>query len=84
MDINELKNFVKDLPLEQLNNLVTYIHEIISHSQDTGTPNEINAYNRTSCPNCESAYFVKNGKVLEKQRFLCKSCNKHSDTEPIP
>ncbi len=28
------------------------------------------------CTHCNSERFVKNGKIKQKQRFLCKNCNK--------
>ncbi len=27
------------------------------------------------CPKCNSSYVIKNGKVLEKQRYKCKNCS---------
>jgi len=76
MDMYNLKNLLKDLSLEQLESLTAYIHEVVLTKQSPNTSNENSAYNKPSCPNCESKYFVKNGNVLGKQRFLCKSCKK--------
>jgi len=71
MDINELKEFIKSLSLEQLESLAAHIFEIISIKRDAKQYNKPN-----TCPNCNSINCVKNGKVRGKQRFLCKDCQR--------
>lgn len=72
IDINDLKEMVKELDIEQLENMSSYILDIIMSKQNNYASDE----EEIICPNCGSIYCVKNGNVRGKQRFLCRDCEK--------
>lgn len=60
-----LNKLIKSLSEEQKEEL---IHLLNTEEMDSNTDKVI------YCPNCHSFHLVKNGKVRNHQRFICKDC----------
>lgn len=63
-----IKNLIKNLTKEQKKELIRLLNteEMISSTEKV-----------IFCPKCGSFHFVKNGKLKNHQRFICKECKTH-------
>jgi transposase-like protein len=68
MNIQNLKNKINGLTVNQKKELIDHIKESYSVFDEYS--------NVEKCPYCQSTHFVKNGKRKGVQRYKCKSCNK--------
>ena len=78
--ISNIKSDITSLNEYQLRELFNYIGEMLTFGSSKGNLNKEFRESRfrkgQCCPHCESNSVVKNGKLKDKQRYVCRSCNK--------
>ena len=78
--ISTIKTDISSLGDYQLEELFNYIGEMLTVGTSKSSLNENFKESRFSkgefCPYCKSISIIKNGKLNERQRYLCKNCNK--------
>lgn len=78
--ISNIKTDITSLKEYQLRDLFNFIGEMLTLGSVNGTLNKEFRESRFSkgqcCPHCQSTSVVKNGKLKEKQRYICRNCNK--------
>lgn len=78
--ISNIKTDITLLNEQQLKDLFNYIGEILTfNSSNNNLNNEFREarFNKGHCcPHCKSTLVVKNGKLKEKQRYICRLCKK--------
>ncbi|WP_404988894.1 IS1595 family transposase [Clostridium culturomicium] len=80
VSVRSIKADISDFNNSQLEQLFNYIGEMLTASSFRANLNKDFRESRFSkgevCPHCQSTYVVKNGKLNEKQRYLCRDCKK--------
>lgn len=78
--VSSIKIDITTLGDYELQELFNYIGEMLTLVSLKGSLNNDFKESRFSkgevCPHCQSTSIVKNGKLKDKQRYLCKTCNK--------
>lgn len=78
--VSSIKIDITTLGDYELQELFNYIGEMLTLGSLKGSLNNDFKESRFSkgevCPHCQSTSIVKNGKLKDKQRYLCKTCNK--------
>lgn len=70
-DIDVLKQLFENLSDTDKQQFLREITSSKAAIQKVIQPREVK-----TCPHCQSAHFVKNGKTNSNQRYLCKACRK--------
>lgn len=78
--ISTIKTDLSSLGDYQLEELFNYIGEMLTVGTSKSSLNENFKESRfskgESCPHCQSTSIIKNGKLNERQRYVCKTCHK--------
>ena len=75
MTMQEIKNAMKNLSVNDLQELSSEIFTVLSTTQSTFN-DEAHLTNGIICPKCGSIHCVKNGKQSGFQRFICRDCTR--------
>lgn len=76
MTINSIKSILTEFNNVQLDEISSYILEVISNKKEEKYSLTAHINNGIICPKCGSTKCVKNGMEKDKQRFICKECSK--------
>ena len=78
--IKSILTDIQTLPLNQVEELLSYLEEFIVLGSQVGQVcEEVKEFRFSKgkvCPHCKGNHVTRNGKYNGKQRYICKSCNK--------
>ena len=72
--MGELSRLIALLSASQLDDVTEFVMRLLDHS----SPTEISI--GIVCPECGSVHCVRNGRVRERQRYMCKDCGRSFGT----
>ena len=74
-NLNQLKSFVSSLSEDELDSLKVIVNSLLRVT-DFGAIRENTINYKPVCPDCASEHVKKNGHYGDKQKYVCKPCNR--------